>query len=175
MAKAKKTQQPELEIVKTKSVKGRKDNDGTEAVIKLKPLRDQLSDLLTLKAAADDATGELNDAVKVVAERTGLLSSVIKKLVKAKAGNDFAEAHRKVEQAALVFEEFAGEKPEPVAAVAGNGQTEVADPLAGSDLAEHPPEGMTKATLERLEEAGADADRIAASRAAAQDGVIMTH
>jgi hypothetical protein len=166
--------------------RGRKDSDGTEAVIKLAPLRKALADLLNLKGKVDTATGQFNDSVKAIAERTGLMSSVVKKLVKAKAGDDYAEAHRKVEQAALVFDEFAGEKPSDglpavggAAGTNGNGSNGDPDPLAHTDLALDPaqriagaPEGITQATVDGL----AEVDReIAAKKAGRGAAAATTH
>lgn len=85
--------------------RGRKDSEGQEAVIKTKPLKDSLRELGTLKAKSDAAKEKLNDAIKAVAEKSGLLSSVVRKFVNAATGEKFEEERRKVEQAALVFDE----------------------------------------------------------------------
>mgnify|MGYP001563945639 CR=1 FL=1 len=94
--------QTELAISKAS---GRKQKDGTEDVIKVKPLKDAIDDLIVLHAKAMTARGKLNDAVKVVAEKSGLLSSVVRKLVNARAGENWEEESRKVVQLGIVFEE----------------------------------------------------------------------
>lgn len=139
--------------------RGRKDADGQEVVISVTPLKKALADLLNLKAKADTAKDRLNDAVKAIAKQTRLMASVVNKLVKAKSGDDFEDEKRKVDQASLVFGEFAGELPEPpVAHANGNGNGEAdADPFKGSPFAQTPPEGMTDATLANLDAAGQDA------------------
>lgn len=90
-----------------KSVKGRKDKDGTDAVIKTKPLKASIRELGTLKAKADEAKNKLNDAIKAVAEKSGLLSSVVRKFVNACSGDrgHFDDEVRKVEQLSIAFEE----------------------------------------------------------------------
>jgi hypothetical protein len=95
-------QQAELAI---NTAAGRKDKDGTEAVIKLQPLKKAISELETLKNKSDQARDKLNDAVKAVAEQSGLLSSVVRKLVNARCGENFAEEKTKAEQLAMVFGE----------------------------------------------------------------------
>ena len=161
----------------TEGPKGRKDAEGQEKIITIKPLRKALSELLTLKGRLDTAKDRFGDAVKAVAEQSGLMSSVVRKLVKAKAGDSYDDEKRKVDQAALVFEEFAGETGEQPAAAAptnGNGKPkDDGDPLAGTDLALDPaqriagaPEGITKATLAGLDAAGKDAAAKAQAKAA---------
>lgn len=83
---------------------GRKDKEGQEAVIKLAELRDRIDDLVLLHGRAKDARTVYGDAVKAAAEKSGLLASVVRKFVAARASEDFAEHSRKAEQLALVFE-----------------------------------------------------------------------
>lgn len=85
--------------------KGRKSSDGTEDVIKVKPLKEAIAELETLKTKADAAKDRLNDAIKAVAERSGLLSKVVRKLVNARHGEGFEDAKREVDQLAIVFDE----------------------------------------------------------------------
>ena len=85
--------------------KGRKSSDGTEDVIKTKPLKEAVAELETLKTKADAAKDKLNDAIKAVAERSGLLSKVVRKLVNARHGEDFEDAKREVMQLGIVFDE----------------------------------------------------------------------
>lgn len=86
----------------------RKDKDGQEAVIKLDRLRDKVDHLLSLFRAQADAATEYGDAVKAVAEVSGLNASTVRKFIAARAGDDFEEAARKYEQLAMVFEEVGG-------------------------------------------------------------------
>ncbi len=93
-------------------VRGRRDKDGTEATIKLQPLRVSLKHLMSLKVSADAAREQYNAGVKAVAEKTGLMSSVVSKLVKARSGDKFDDERRKAEQTALLFDEI-GEDENP--------------------------------------------------------------
>lgn len=93
-------------INKAKAVRGRKDSEKQEQVIKLSAVKDKISDLITLYNKAGDANDKLNDAIKATAEKAGLLSSVVRKFVVARAGDRFEEEARKVEQLNLVFDEI---------------------------------------------------------------------
>ena len=99
-------EQAELAI---RNASGRKDNDGIEAVIKTKPLKDGIHELMRLKTKADQKRDDLAAAVKRIAEQSGLLSSVVRKLVNARTGDKFQEEKRKVEQLGIVFEEVGEE------------------------------------------------------------------
>lgn len=88
-----------------KGAPGRKERDGSEAVIKLETLQTRMQDLVELRIAASDAAREYNEAVKAVAEATGLLSVTVNKIVRSKAGNSYVEDKVKAQQLALVFEE----------------------------------------------------------------------
>ena len=97
-----------------KTHRGRKDKDKEDgAVIKIEPLKKSLKELGVCAMKAADANAKLKDAVKAVAEKAGLRSSVVRAMVKAQSGDsgDFNDAKRKVEQLAIVFEEigFQGE------------------------------------------------------------------
>ena len=94
--------QTELAIDKAK---GRKDSTGQEDVIKTKPLKDAIDDLIALHGKKQNANDKFNAAVKAVAEKSGLLSSVVRKLVNARAGDKWEEESRKVVQLGIVFEE----------------------------------------------------------------------
>ncbi len=89
----------------TKAPRGRKDASGQEAVIKTKELKTRIDELVKLKKAADEAAVEFNDAVKAAAEKSGLLASVVRKVVTASAGENYEEEKRKAEQLSLAFEE----------------------------------------------------------------------
>lgn len=89
--------------------RGRKDKDRDDGeAIKLEPLKKSLRELGTLAAKADEASAKLKDAVKAVAERSGLLSSVVRRLVRAHSGDSdhFADEKRKAEQLGIAFEEI---------------------------------------------------------------------
>ena len=84
---------------------GRIDGDGQEAVIKMGPVKDNIMELVNLYVEAGDANAKFNDAIKATAEKSGLLSSVVRKFVVARAGENFGETARKVEQLSLIFSE----------------------------------------------------------------------
>jgi hypothetical protein len=88
------------------SPRGRKDQTtGQEAAISLRPIKDSIDELVALYTQQQESAAACSDAIKTVAEKSGLLANVLRKLVKARAGDKFAEAKRTVEQLALVFEE----------------------------------------------------------------------
>lgn len=92
--------------------RGRKDRDRDDGeAIKLEPLKKSLRELGQLAMKAADANANLKDAVKKVAEKSGLLSSVVRRLVKAHSGDSdhFADEKRKAEQLGIVFDEIAYE------------------------------------------------------------------
>ncbi len=93
---------------KAKSARGRKDADKQEAVIKTKIVKDRVEELVNLKRAADEAGVQFNDAIKAAAEKSGLLAATVRKFVVARAGENFEEEARKVEQLSLIFEEIGG-------------------------------------------------------------------
>lgn len=84
---------------------GRKDKDKQEAVIRCDVVRENIADLILLYNRAGAAATDYGDKVKAIAEMSGLLASTIRRFVTARAGNDFAEDKRKVQQMALVFDE----------------------------------------------------------------------
>lgn len=86
--------------------KGRKDADGVEVIIKMKPAKDEIGRLLKLKVACDEATENYNSAVKFVAEQAGLQASVVNKFVRARAGEHFEDKKRDCEQLQLMFDEI---------------------------------------------------------------------
>lgn len=88
-----------------KGAKGRKGKDKQEAVIEIGKLRQKLPELVKLKKTADEASANLNDAIKSAAEKSGLLASVVRKVVVASAGENFEEKKREAEQLSLAFEE----------------------------------------------------------------------
>lgn len=88
-----------------RKAEGRKSRDGSESVIKLETLRTRAQNLIELRLAMGDASARYNNAVKAVAEATGLLSTTVNKYVRARAGDNFREDRMKAQQLALVFEE----------------------------------------------------------------------
>lgn len=87
-----------------KSGLGRKDSQGQEAVIKLDQVKDKVDYLVGLYKTATSASADLNDGIKAIAEKSGLLASVVRKYVVAKAGDKFEEKAREVEQLSLLFD-----------------------------------------------------------------------
>lgn len=92
--------------------RGRKDNEGQAAVIETKILKDALDDGVALKLKADSANEKYGDWVKAIAEKCGLLASVVRKVVNAKADDTWEESARKAEQLNLAFDEV-GPKKKP--------------------------------------------------------------
>ena len=85
--------------------RGRKNADKQEAVITMAPVKESIDELVALKIQADAAGDKFNDAVKATAEKAGLLASVVRKFVQARAGEKFEEEKTKCVQLSLVFEE----------------------------------------------------------------------
>jgi len=89
--------------------RGRKDKDKEDGgVIKIEPLRKSLRELGELAIKAAEANAKLKDAVKATAEKSGLVASVVRRLVKALGGDKdhFEDEKRKAEQTQLVFDEI---------------------------------------------------------------------
>ena len=109
-------------IDKASGARGRRDAEGVEVFIKEQPLSDAVANLLTLKTRAEAARDKLNDAIKSVAERSGLLAKVVRKAVNAKSGDeaDFEEAKREAEQMQIALD-----------AVESFAKVTLADDLAG--------------------------------------------
>jgi hypothetical protein len=85
--------------------RGRIDHDQQDAVIKLEPVREKVEHLEMLYGVAVAAKDHFADAVKTVAEESGLLAAVVRKFVVARASEKFDEKKRQCEQLSLVFEE----------------------------------------------------------------------
>lgn len=105
-----------------KSGLGRKDSQGQEAVIKLDQVKDKIDYLVGLYKTSSDASASLNDGIKAIAEKSGLLASVVRKYVVAKAGDKFEEKAREVEQLSLLFDVAEPAKVEPDADQKGEPQ-----------------------------------------------------
>lgn len=102
-----KKQAPKRGRGKKAETTGRKDSSGQEKVIAMDELKDKLDHLVDLHADVKEAREAFSEAVKAVAEKAGLLSSVVRQAVAAKAKDDAAEDKRRATQLALVFESLA--------------------------------------------------------------------
>ncbi len=87
-------------------VRGRKDQ-GQEVVPQPDALRKKFKELVHLHNKKTEASEAFNDAVKAVAEKSGLLAVVVAKVVAASANEKFEEEAKKAGQLALAFEECA--------------------------------------------------------------------
>jgi thiamine monophosphate kinase len=94
-------------IEKARGARGRQDRSGQEKVIDKTHLVEKLPHLVKLYTASKDASTDLSDGIKKVAEKSGLLASVVRKLVVAKASENFDEKKKEAEQLALMFDEVA--------------------------------------------------------------------
>ena len=61
--------------------------------------------LVKLKVRADEAAEDFAEAVKKTAEQAGLLATVVRRFVVARAGEKFEEKRRECEQLDLLFSE----------------------------------------------------------------------
>lgn len=95
----------DADLTSKKKPKGRTDRSGQEAVIDVSEVRDRIQTLVDLYRLHEDSGKDLNEGIKATAEASGLLASVVRKLVVARAGERFKEKAREVEQLALVFDE----------------------------------------------------------------------
>lgn len=92
------------ETGKSTRAPGRKDA-GQEAVVKAEILDAKLKELVHLHNKKTAAADAFNDAVKITAEKAGLLASVVAKVVAASATDKFEDEKKKAQQLALAFEE----------------------------------------------------------------------
>lgn len=86
-------------------MKGRKDADKQEKIIQLDAIKASLPELLELHTAVVDSNAAFSDAIKVTAEKGGVQASVLRKFVKATAGDQREEKKRENEQLCLLFDE----------------------------------------------------------------------
>lgn len=96
--------QTQTEASNTSSRAGRKSRDGSDEVIKFKPIKDATKDLMALfkkKQLADEA---YRDQLKAVAERGNVNSSNLNRLVKASAKGNYADVRRDIDQQSILFE-----------------------------------------------------------------------
>lgn len=88
-----------------RKAKGRTDRSGQEKAIEMAQLDERMPNLVSLHNAAKLANTELSDAVKATAEKAGLLASVVRKFVVAKAGEHYEDKMKEAYQLSLVFGE----------------------------------------------------------------------
>lgn len=89
-----------------RNARGRQDRSGQEKVIEVAKLTEKLPHLQSLYTTAKDANKDLSDAIKAVAEKSGLLASVVRKIVVAKAGENYDDKKKEAEQLEMVFGEL---------------------------------------------------------------------
>lgn len=95
---------PELEP-ELRRTRGRKDNDGQEAVTQSRVVAERLADLINLHNHAATVREELSDAIKASAEASGFNSKSLRQYVKARAEANCEPLRRAAEQLTLLFEE----------------------------------------------------------------------
>lgn len=91
-----------------KGARGRKDKSGQEAVFSKTALVNRMPDLIDSYKHLSAVQQDFNDKVKEAAEKGGVLVTVVRKYVAARAGENFVETKEKIEQLSLVFEELGG-------------------------------------------------------------------
>lgn len=84
---------------------GRKDKDGIEQPIKVKPLKDECPRLMRLLRRVKDAQTEYKEALNKVCEANGANTSDVNRLLKSSLKGNFEDVKRHVEQQAIIFEE----------------------------------------------------------------------
>jgi len=92
---------------RTSEVRSRQGNDQQDEVIRLEELRKKVGYLVKLHTAAKDAREEFAEAVRAVAEASGLQAKVVRRFVVAKSGTTFEKKKKEAEQLQLVFDEVA--------------------------------------------------------------------
>ena len=75
-----------------------------EKVIALDPIRERIGELQRLFIIQNEAATEFSDAVKKAAKDSGLLSSVVRKYVVAKARESLDAGKREATQLSLLFD-----------------------------------------------------------------------
>jgi hypothetical protein len=84
--------------------RGRVQPDKQEAVMSLDPVKSRIAHLVKLHHANEEAAKDLSEAIKVTAEKSGLLASVVKRYVTAMAGENFEDKQREVQQLSFLFD-----------------------------------------------------------------------
>lgn len=93
---------------------GRRDGQGNEKTVKIPPLKAGVKECMTLFMRAEAARVRYKDACKATAERGGIESSTLNKLIKSSAKGRFEETKSDIDQQALIFDqvgEVEGGKP----------------------------------------------------------------
>lgn len=88
----------------TRAPNGRKGRDGTDEVIKFKPIKDATKDLMTLYKKKQQADADYRASLKAVAERGNVNSGNLNRLVKASAKGNYADVRRDIDQQSVLFE-----------------------------------------------------------------------
>lgn len=96
------------DVSRGRQVQSRKDQDGQSAVIKMGEVKDKVEYLVQLLEASKASANTYGEAIKAIAEKSGLQSSVIRKFIAAKASEKFEDRKRDVEQSQLLFDEIGG-------------------------------------------------------------------
>ena len=92
-----------------KRARGRKDAEKQEAVTKPQVIEERIDELVRLHVRSKEAATDESEAIKAAAEASGYNASNIRSLVVARAGDNFVEKKRNVEQQYELFDEV-GEK-----------------------------------------------------------------
>lgn len=87
--------------------RGRQDRSGQEKVIDIDKLKVEMQTLKKLQTEARESAKAFSDKVKTVADKSGLLASVVRKIVTARNGENFEEKKKEAEQLDLVFDKVA--------------------------------------------------------------------
>jgi hypothetical protein len=90
---------------KARAPRGRKDRDKQEAVIEAAVVHEKILYLENLCRASISAADEFNDSIKAVAEKSGLMASVVRKYVVARVSDKVEDKRRESEQLSLLFTE----------------------------------------------------------------------
>jgi hypothetical protein len=93
-----------------KSARGRKDSAGNEEPIKFKPIKDACDEMMRAAKKADLAQADYNDLCKIIAERSGVKASSLKRLVRASIKGNYGDVKGAIDQQAALFETI-GEIP----------------------------------------------------------------
>ena len=86
-------------------IRGRKNKDKLETVIKKDVIEERIDTLCELQKKAALAAEDFNAAVKKAAEDSGLNAGAVKKFVLARVGDSFEDKKRDCQQLCLLFEE----------------------------------------------------------------------
>lgn len=85
--------------------RGRKDAAKQEAVTKPEVIEGRIDELVWLHKAAAEASNDESEAIKAAAEASGYNAKAVRAIVVARAGENFAEKKRDLEQQLELFEE----------------------------------------------------------------------